>query len=99
MTPDQFASLPEEYFDVGIAISNLAEMTPAQCALYLELFSAKVREYVYIKQWSSSFNEHDGHPYERTDFDMPSPWHKQLDRVDAVQDRFFETVWRKSPSS
>lgn len=95
MTPDQYALLPDASFDLGIAISNLAEMTPDQCALYLDLFAVKVQHSVYIKQWETSVNEYDGHSYERSSFDMPAPWRKRLDRLDLVQDRFFETLWRK----
>ncbi|HEY9721737.1 MAG TPA: putative sugar O-methyltransferase, partial [Oscillatoriaceae cyanobacterium] len=40
LTPDQFVRLPDAFFDIGIAISNLAEMTPEQVTHYLAAFDA-----------------------------------------------------------
>ncbi|CAN7397010.1 putative sugar O-methyltransferase [Phenylobacterium sp. LjRoot225] len=96
LTPDQFAKLPDRSFDIAIAISNLAEMTPRQVSKYIELFDKKVRNFVYIKQWISSDNALDLCHYEKADFDMPQGWSKSFDRADAVQDFFFETLWRRT---
>lgn len=96
ITPDQFSNLPDGYFDAGITISSLAEMTHTQVSMYLRLLGCKVRYEIYIKQWIDSVNQLDGETFCRTDFDMEHPWSKILDRVDAVQDRFFETLWVKS---
>lgn len=95
LTPDQFAALPDRYFDIGISISNLAEMTEAQLHMYIGLLDRTVSRFVYMKQWIDSFNNFDDRRYIRTDFDLPMPWVKHIDRVDAVQDRFFETLWRR----
>jgi putative sugar O-methyltransferase len=97
LTPDQFERMPDGYFDIGVAISNLAEMTPEQVARYLYNFDAKIRSDVYIKQWIRSENVLDQRVYVQADFDMPTNWIKALDRTDAVQDQFFETLWRRSP--
>lgn len=96
LTPDQFAKLPLRSCDIAIAISNLAEMTRSQIATYLRLFSEKVRGYAYIKQWICSENALDGCSYRKEDFDLPPDlWSRAIDRVDAVQDLFFETLWRR----
>jgi hypothetical protein len=98
LTPDQFAKLPDRSLDVAVAISNMAEMTPRQVSTYLTLFNAKVRGCVYIKQWIRSENVLDGCVYSREDFDMPPEcWQKAFDRVDPVQDLFFETLWTRRP--
>lgn len=96
VTPDQFAKIPDNYFDIGIAISNLAEMTRAQVESYLRLFDDKVKSFVYIKQWISSENTLDKQIYTKSDFDLPRNWNKSFDRTDHVQDRFFETLWLRS---
>ena len=93
VTPDQFAILPKQYFDAAAAISNLAEMTAPQAANYISLLSEKVRTAVYIKQWITSTNGFDGHTFHRTDFALPKPWLPVVDRIDAIQDLFFETLW------
>ncbi|MCA3475564.1 MAG: putative sugar O-methyltransferase [Methylocystis sp.] len=94
-TPDQFARFPDNAFDIGIAISNLAEMSPEQIRLYLDLLGTRVSSFVYIKQWITSDNTLDGHRYHRADFDLAPPWARLVDRTDAVQDRFFETLWHR----
>ncbi|WP_420100944.1 putative sugar O-methyltransferase [Bosea sp. (in: a-proteobacteria)] len=96
LTPDQFYRVPDAAFDIGIAISNLAEMTPAQVEYYLASFDRKVRSFVYIKQWINSENTLDKHVYNREDFDMPSGWRSLVDRIDPVQDKFFETLWERA---
>ena len=93
LTPDQFSKLPDQYFHAGFTISSLAEMTHKQANMYLDLLSRKVRHEVYIKQWIESTNTLDGASFQRSDFDMSNLWKKTLDRVDTVQDRFFETLW------
>ena len=96
MTPDQFALLPNGFFDAGTTISSLSEMTAEQAQMYLELLGDKVRQFIYIKQWVKSVNELDGHFFSRSHFDLPPPWIKYIDRLDAVQGDFFETLWSKS---
>lgn len=95
LTPDQFAKMPNRIFDAGIAISNLAEMSTEQVKLYLKLFDSKIKSYIYIKQWIESNNTLDGVSYHRTDFDMSEHWEKSVDRTDSVQDKFFETLWKR----
>jgi|GEM_PF-2091200 len=95
LTPDQFALLPAGLFDVGIAISNLAEMTREQCDMYLDLFDHTVREAVYIKQWVAQSNPLDGVDFVRSNFDMNPAWQPVINRLDALQDLFFETLWMR----
>lgn len=96
LTPDQFTLLPDDYFDAGAAISNLAEMTLRQAYLYIHLLSRKVRRAVYIKQWITTPNPVDGYTFRKADFALPAPWVATVDRVDAVQDLFFECLWQRS---
>ena len=93
LTPDQFALLPDNYFDAGAAVSNLAEMTPAQASNYMDMLARKVRRAVYIKQWIVSPNPVDGYIFRKLDFAMPAPWVTAVDRADAIQDLFFEALW------
>jgi putative sugar O-methyltransferase len=93
LTPDQFARLPDSLFDIGIAISNLAEMTRAQSDMYIQLFSRTVSDAVYIKQWRDSKNDLDGVHYSARDFHMPPPWKIAFDEADAIQDLFQVTLW------
>ncbi|MBI3370700.1 MAG: putative sugar O-methyltransferase [Betaproteobacteria bacterium] len=96
LTPDQYARLPDRFFDIGIAISNLGEMSRQQCAMYIDLFDRKVSEFVYIKQWRSNHNPLDDVEFQKSDYDLPAPWTAFMDRPDAVQDLFFETLWRRA---
>lgn len=96
LTPDQYARLPDGFFDIGIAISNLGEMSKQQCAMYVDLFDRKVSELVYIKQWQSNHNPLDDVEFQKSDYDLPAPWQAIMDRPDAVQDQFFETLWRRT---
>jgi putative sugar O-methyltransferase len=93
LTPDQFALCPPGYFDVGVTISTLPEMTRDQFDFYLSRLSSLVSKVVYTKQWIDHHNANDGITIRRSDFALPPPWRLSVDRVDAVQDAFFERLW------
>ena len=95
LTPDQFVKLPSRLFDAAVAISNLAEMTLSQVKMYLQQMDDKTRDVIYLKQWMKHANPLDAVEFVKADFDMGSGWTPTLDRVDPVQDQFFEAVWRR----
>ena len=93
LTPDQFYLLPDGYFDIFLTISSLAEMTLDQVWEYIGLMCRKTKNRIYIKQWREWTNPVDRVTLEKDDYDLLPGWHKRIDRVDSVQDRFFETLW------
>jgi putative sugar O-methyltransferase len=93
LTPDQFELLPDGYFDAFATISTLAEMTRPQVARYLELIARKTRARVYVKQWREWTNPVDRLTLRQADYDLAPGWRKRMERVDSVQDLFFETLW------
>jgi len=93
LTPDQFYRLPDRYFDAFLTISSLAEMTFSQISQYIGLMCCKTKSRIYIKQWREWTNHVDKMTVTRTDYDLLPGWRKRIDRVDSVQDRFFETLW------
>jgi putative sugar O-methyltransferase len=99
LTPDQFALCPPRYFDVGITISTLPEMTRAQFDFYLSRLSSLVSGAIYTKQWLEHHNARDDVTIRRSDFVLPNPWRLTIDRVDGVQDAFFERMWIRQGSN
>ena len=99
LTPDQFARCPEKYFDVGVTISALPEMSRTQFDFYLTLLSKLVSKTIYTKQWIEHHNAADAVTIRREDFVLPPPWRVIVDRVDGVQDAFFERQWVCDPAT
>jgi putative sugar O-methyltransferase len=93
LTPDQFYLLPDRYFDIFLTISSLAEMTPSQVSQYIGLMCNKTKSRIYIKQWREWVNKIDRVAWTQEDYDLQPGWHKRIDRIDSVQDEFFETLW------
>jgi putative sugar O-methyltransferase len=96
LTPDQYAKLPDKFFDIGAAIDNLAEMTRQQVAMYVELFSRKASDFVYIKQQIRHSNSIDSVDLQKSDYDLPAPWTAVMDRADTVHEAYFEKLWRRA---
>jgi putative sugar O-methyltransferase len=96
LTPDQFALCPAGYFDLGITISTLPEMTPAQCEFYLSQLSRTVSRVIYINQWREYHNAQDDITVRREDYILPDPWRLGIDRIDSVHDGFFERLWQRA---
>ncbi|HYD56199.1 MAG TPA: putative sugar O-methyltransferase [Burkholderiales bacterium] len=94
LAPDQFGLLPDRYFDAFLTISSLAEMTWAQISRYVALMASKTKHRVYVKQWRRWTNPADQMTVTQENYNLPRGWQKVLDRVDSVQDEFFETVWQ-----
>jgi len=95
ITPDQFALLPDDYFEVGVAISNLGELTKEQCGMYIDQLGRTVSRALYIKQWNETVNGIDDVNFTREDFALPAPWRPLFIRNDAIQDLFFEALWTR----
>lgn len=93
LTPDQFYLLPDGYFDIFLTISSLAEMTWSQISQYIGLMCSKTKSRIYIKQWREWSNPIDKMTLTQSDYDLLPGWHKRIDRVDSVQNLFFETLW------
>lgn len=96
MTPDQFALCPDKYFDVGITISTLTEMSREQVDFYLSRLAATVSKVIYIKQWTQHDNKFDGNMLHQSDFVLPPPWQTAFERPDDVMPEFFEKSWLRS---
>jgi putative sugar O-methyltransferase len=95
-TPNQLAVLPDSYVDVALSISSLGEMTVPQIDHYKRLLENKSRKLVYLKQWINTLNELDQVALTKQSYNLSPNWALALDRVDAIQDGFFETVFMPS---
>ena len=93
-TPNQIELFPEKFFDVFANISTLAEMTEAQNRNYMHHIQRTTAHLVYLKQWSTWRNPDDARTFTKEDVALTAPFRCTLDRIDAVQDQFFEQVWR-----
>jgi hypothetical protein len=96
LTPDQFALLPAKFFDIGVTVNSLCEMTRAQVDSYLSGLSRVVDRAIFTKERIEHTNTSDGVTLRRSDYTLPAPWRLTADRVDAVQDEFFEHLWLSS---
>ncbi len=95
-TANQLELVPDDTLDAFVSISSLQEMTPAQIDNYLGLIQRKTRELVYFKQWIRSQNPMDGLVLDRGVYTLRGEWSAALERTDAIQDLFFEIVYRKT---
>jgi hypothetical protein len=95
-TPNQLEILPDSYVDVALSISSLGEMTVPQIDHYKRLLENKSRKLVYLKQWIHTFNELDRVALTKQSYNLSPNWTLAIDRADAIQDGFFETVFMRS---
>jgi putative sugar O-methyltransferase len=95
-TPNQLQLFPDSYVEACISISSLGEMTLPQVIHYKRLLEEKTRKLVYLKQWISTFNEVDRVTLTKQSYNLSANWRLAMDRVDAVQDGFFEMVFTRS---
>jgi putative sugar O-methyltransferase len=95
-TPNQLELLPDSYADAAISISSLGEMTPQQVCNYKRLLEEKTRRLVYLKQWINTFNDVDRVTLSKPDYNLSGKWTLAFDRIDAVQDGFFEMAFTRS---
>jgi putative sugar O-methyltransferase len=95
-TPNQLEVLPDSYVDAGVSISSLGEMTAAQIDHHKRLLENKSRKLIYLKQWTNTSNELDRVALTKQSYNLSPNWALAMDRVDAIQDGFFETVFMPS---
>ncbi len=96
-TSNQLEKFPAKFFDAMVTISTLPEMTKEQVDNFLNLFSEKARQAIYVKQWQHWKNPRDGTEMSMNDYALPSPdWQVSLDRKDPTNPMFFNRVWRRS---
>jgi putative sugar O-methyltransferase len=98
-TPDQMEMFPDGWFDCAQTISTLPEMPARQSARYLELFAAKSRCAVFLKQWRQWRNVADDVDLREQDYGLPTPWRLTARRIDPIQPLFFNQLWLRSPST
>jgi putative sugar O-methyltransferase len=105
--PDRVTFVPADHlerldgstFDLGISISSLQEMTPAQVDLYLKLFDRSVDGYVLLKQWDRWHNPVDETDMVFDEYPIPTRWQRLLWERCPVQTRFMQGVWRTPRST
>jgi putative sugar O-methyltransferase len=95
LTANQLQQFPQGYFDVMITISTLPEMRPEQVALFLDLFQRSSRGHIFIKQWMDWTNPSDGTRMKPDDYALGESWKMVMDRIDPINPRFFNRVWRR----
>lgn len=96
-TSNQLEKFPAKFFDAMVTISTLPEMTKEQVDNFLNLFSEKARQAIYVKQWQHWKNPRDGTEMSMDDYSLPSPdWRVSLDRKDPTNPMFFNRVWQRS---
>lgn len=94
-TPNQLELFPEGYFDSFISISSLHEMTASQVESYKKIICRKVQGTIYFKQWLRSHNPFSERQLEKDEYLLGGDWEVVLDRVDPVQNQFFEMLFRR----
>jgi putative sugar O-methyltransferase len=72
-TPDQLEIFPDRWFDCTQTISTLPEMPMRQSARYMELFAAKSRSTIFLKQWQHWRNAADGVDLKEQHYEFPTP--------------------------
>jgi putative sugar O-methyltransferase len=97
-TPNQLALVPDGSVDAFLSICSLQEMTLESIRMYLQLMARKTHDLVYLKQWTSWRNPVDQLVIKKHMYTLGPKWNVALDREDAVQDLFFETIFRKGMS-
>jgi putative sugar O-methyltransferase len=93
---DRIDELDGRTFDLGLSISSLQEMTPAQVSDYLDLFDRVVDGTVYLKQWEDWRNPVDHTHMVFAQYPFPARWDRRLWERCPVQTRFMQAVWRTS---
>jgi len=95
VAPRDINNLAGRFFDLGVSISSLQEMTPTQVELYLQLFDRCIHDgFVYLKQWSHWHNPADGVMHEFGKFPFPERWQRLAFERCPIQTKFEQGVWR-----
>ncbi|MCU1488174.1 MAG: hypothetical protein JWN67_4920 [Actinomycetia bacterium] len=81
-------------FDLALSISSLQEMTTDQVDGYLRLIDRTTTGgTVYLKQWTSWFNQVDDVVMRFEDYPVPDRWVPRYSRPARVQTAFTEAAW------
>jgi len=91
-TPNQLELFPDRFIDIFASISTLPEMNRAQVQNYISLMGRKTGSLIYLKQWREWRNELDDYLFSSADVWIPE-FRKAFEKIDIVQDQFFEAVW------
>lgn len=95
VAPEAADTLADGAFDLGVSISSLQEMTPAQVAEYLTLLDRTAAGgTVYLKQWETWHNPADDVDLRFRDYPVPARWERLLYEPAPVQRRFVQAAWR-----
>lgn len=94
LLPHQLELLPDAYFDVFIAISNLPEMRREQIDAYFRHIERLCSGYFFSKQYWDYFNPLDRYRMRFIDYPTPASW--RLARLNPVWDKpnFFEAIYK-----
>lgn len=95
---NQIEHFPPNYFDLVLSISTLPEMHPSQVSMYLATFAKVSSKFIYLKQWLNWKNPLDGTDMKIDDYKFNSEWSIVMDRVDPLNPKFFNRVWKKLPA-
>ena len=90
---DELDRLEGRSFDLGLSISSLQEMTPAQVGDYLRLLDDHVHGHVFLKQWERWHNPIDETDMVFEDYPIPATWKRMLWERCAVQTKFMQGLW------
>jgi putative sugar O-methyltransferase len=91
-TPNQLALVPDGFCDGFVNISSLHEMLPDAIDNYISQMGRAASRWMYLKQWTSFHNTCDGVTIDRSCYRLPPGWSAAIDRLHAVQHRFFEML-------
>jgi hypothetical protein len=75
-------------------ISSFGEMSPDQIAWYFDQVDRLTQGYFYTKQWHESKNPFDGLVLKQSDYPYRSNWTELYSRNCAIQNAFFETLFK-----
>lgn len=92
--PHQLALFPKESFDLFMNISSFGEMRKEQIHNYFTLIEKVCTGFFYNKQWRLSVNAPDNITVAAADYPVNPAWKKIFFRTTAVQNRFFEALYR-----
>ncbi len=92
---NQLAKFPNDFFDVFVTISTLAEMSLTQIENYLFLMNRCCSKYIYLKQWADWYNPADKTHVTREHYRFPAVWDVVTERQDPVMPLFFNKIWKK----
>lgn len=94
LLPRQLELLPDSYFDVFVAISNLPEMRREQIDMYFRQIDRLCRGHFFSKQYWDYYNPIDHYTMRFLDYPAPASW--ELVRLRPVWDKpnFFEAIYK-----